>query len=224
MIFGFKIVTACSMTHSGIQLLLEIAYGLVTMLNDSRFRGSYYHINRYSIQNASDMNTAICDPRNSTNREGRFCGRCKKNYGLAAYSYHYASCIPCTDYGYKNWLRYFAVALLPLTLFYFLLVTFKINVNSSHLNGLVFIFQCVSSPVQLYVVDGWFASNKELHFTFVLIQIALSLFGIVNLDFFRTLYPYFCLHPDLNILHIASLDFIVAVYPFVLIALTYLLG
>ena len=36
-------------------------------------------------------------------------------------------------------------------------------------------------------------------------------------------YPYFCLHPDLNILHVISLDFAVALYPFVLILLTYLL-
>lgn len=37
------------------------------------------------------------------------------------------------------------------------------------------------------------------------------------------IYPYFCLHPKFNMLHIVSLDFIVALYPFFLIFLTYIL-
>ncbi len=66
----------------------------------------------YSIKNASLFNNDVCNKYKNTNREGRFCGRCKEGYGLAAYSYHYTTCIPCTDYGYENWIKYFTVALL----------------------------------------------------------------------------------------------------------------
>lgn len=189
---------------------------------------SFRSITRYSVQNGSRFNNDMCSKVMNlidTHREGRFCGRCKKDYGLAAYSYHYTSCIPCKHYNYKNWLRYFAIALLPLTVFYFVVVLLKINVFSSKLCGSVFVLQCAMSPVQLRVFDGWIygAERSTLSIGFKLLNLLMSILGIVNLDFFRTVYPYVCLHPKLNILHVVSLDFIVALYPFFLIFLTYLL-
>ncbi len=82
----------------------------------------YQSLTRYSVQNGSLFNEDMCSSLIAvdTHREGRFCGRCKKDYGLAVYSYHYTSCTPCKDYSYKNWLRYFAVSLLPLTALYFI--------------------------------------------------------------------------------------------------------
>ena len=44
-----------------------------------------------------------------------------------------------------------------------------------------------------------------------------------NLDFLRDIFPYFCLHPKLNILAVISLDYIIAIYPFLLILLAYIL-
>ena len=110
----------------------------------------FYSVEHYSVENASLFNEAICSNVTTlinTNREGRFCGRCKSEFGLAVYSYHYTACIKCTDYSYKNWIKYFAVALLPLTLFIFLVIILKINVPSSHLNGTIFMMQCLTSPV-----------------------------------------------------------------------------
>ena len=186
---------------------------------------NWYPLERYAVENASLFNEAACGQlptRIISNREGRFCGRCKEGYGLAVYSYHYTSCIPCTDYGLKNWLLYFTVALLPLTVFYFLVVIFKFNLASSRLNGIIFVLQCILSSVQMRVLEGFFfaESNKHILIGF---KIIMSIVGFVNLDFFRTVYPYFCLHPKLNILHVVSLDYIVALYPFLLIFLTYVL-
>lgn len=53
-------------------------------------------------------------------------------------------------------------------------------------------------------------------------KLGTSLFGFVNLEFFRSSYPHFCLHPKLNVLHVVSLDFVIAMYPFFLILLTYI--
>ena len=50
----------------------------------------------------------------------------------------------------------------------------------------------------------------------------LSLFSVWNLDFFRSLYSPFCLHPKLSALHVFMLDYAVALYPLILILLTYL--
>lgn len=196
------------------------------------YNGYSKNITRYSVQNGSLFNRDMCSSWLSginSNREGRFCGHCKKVYGLAVYSYHYTECIPCKDYGVMSWLRYFAISLLPLTIFYFVVVLLKINVSSSRLSGSVFIVQCWLSPMQLRLLNGWLAYNSaegEVRLNSValsLFHVFVSVMGMANLDFFRSLYPSFCLHPKLNILHVTSLDFIVALYPFVLILLTHLL-
>ncbi len=138
----FNTAFACIMIKKKTQRLMNIACQ----------HASRYLSRRYSV---SDVNSSTCSDNSThdidTNHEGHFCGRCKEGYGLAAciYSYHYTTCIPCRDYGYKNWIKYFVIALLPLTLFYFLVVILRINVTSSHFNGIVFSLQCLMSPPQL---------------------------------------------------------------------------
>ena len=185
---------------------------------------NYYKTERVSKENGSQLNEKVCGisfAHVDMHREGRFCGRCKEGYGLAVYSYHYKSCIPCSDSSYKNWLLYFTVALLPLTVFYFLVVILKLNVTSSRFNGIVFILQCVSSSMQLRMLDAWVYGTPSIFR--ILFQIVSVFMGMINLDFFRTIYPYFCLHPKLSILHVVVLDYVVALYPFLLILVTYIL-
>ena len=169
------------------------------------------------ITSSRDLNNNICGKYGSLNRIGRFCGQCNDSYGLAAYSYQLFSCIPCEDYGYKNWIKYFAMALLPLTVFYIVAVLVSLNVTSSSLSGVVLVIQCITSPIQMDIL----ASNTYVKGGLTLIKIIVSIVCMVNLDFFRMVYSPFCLHPKANILEILSLDYIVAVYPFLLIFMTY---
>ena len=174
---------------------------------------TYYFM--VSIPNAASINLAMCTlvRAGSQHREGRFCGRCVAGHGLAVYSYHYITCIPCANYGYKSWLRYFAVALLPLTVFYLLVVLLQVNVAASRFNGLVLIIQCICSPIQMRMVDSLASSHVGTTPPYLKgLNVFLSAIGIANLDFFRSAYPSFCLHPQFNILHVTSLDFVVALY------------
>ena len=57
----------------------------------------------------------------------------------------------------------------------------------------------------------------------VIAHTVFSLYGIWNLDFIRTFYDPFCLHPDMSPLLVLALDYIVAAYPLVLIVITYTL-
>ena len=183
---------------------------------------SCFSYRKLKITNTSYFNYDMCNGDYTTNRHGRFCGSCDKDYGLAVYSYHYISCIPCRDTSYKNWLKYFAVALLPLTAFYILALVLKFNVTSSSLGGIVMIIQCATSPQLSEIID------TQIHLMYdgyvrTAIKIFLTISGMTNLDFFRFLYEPFCLHPSANSLHVLSLDYIVALYPFLLILITYML-
>ena len=159
----------------------------------------------------SDLNNEMCRP---FDRNGTMCGQCIEGHGLAVYSYN-LSCVECTDYEY-NWLKYIAVAYGPLTVFYFIIIIFRISANSGAMVVYVSISQMVSNTYfnQIYLEYTHYMIPTRL---FILFN------SIWNLDFFRSLYPPFCLHPHLSALQVLSLDYIVAVYPMILVLLTYLL-
>ena len=181
---------------------------------------SYYHIKRYSVANYSIFNARMC--HHGSARTGRFCGSCTEGHGLAVYSYHISSCIKC-KYEHTNWLKFFMVALLPLTVFYVIVVIFKMNFVSGEFGGSVFALQILMAPIQLQDADAWFHSRTALKGGIKMVKISFSIFGVVNLDFFRDIYSLFCIGPTFTILHVLSLDYIVALYPYFLMILTYVL-
>ena len=181
---------------------------------------SYYHLKHYSVANYSIFNARMCQHESA--RTGRFCGSCTEGHGLAVYSYHISSCIKC-KYEHTNWLKFFMVALLPLTVFYVIVVIFKMNFVSGEFSGSVFALQIFLSPIQLRQLDSWFHSTSILRSAINMGRIFLSIFGVVNLDIFRDIYPLFCISPNFTILHVLSLDFIAALYPYFLMVFTYVL-
>ena len=160
------------------------------------------------------LNDMTCGP---FNRNGTMCGRCIEGYGLPVYSYN-LSCVECTDYKY-NWLKYIAVAYGPLTVFYFIIIIFRISATSGYMLGYVTVCQMLTirglATMLFNFTTGSFTHN-------IFTKYALALVSIWNLDFFRSLYPPFCLHPHISSLQIMVLDYAVAVYLMVLIFITYL--
>ena len=187
---------------------------------------SYFKVNRYSITNYTLFNKRMCNyyKDNATtvvsNRTGRFCGQCLSGHGFAVYSYHLSSCIPC-HYSRMNWVKYFSIALLPLTGFYCLVAMLGINLAAGKMNGLIFSVQIVMAPLNLILMDAWY--HAESIQASVVFKFIIALFGLVNLDFFRDVYPKFCISPHFNVVHVLALDYLVALYPFLLIMLTYVL-
>ena len=137
----------------------------------------FFHINTTSVSNDKMCNSEY----GNYNREGRFCGQCKEGYGLAVYSYHYIDCIPCKDYGYMSWIKYFTVALLPLTVFYIFAILLKFNVTSSRFNGTLMIVQCVTSPIHLRLIDVIF-KNKQYRQQVMVVKLARILTTICGID------------------------------------------
>ena len=143
---------------------------------------------------------------------GLMCTSCEEGYAYPVYSYS-IGCVKCTDYKY-NWLKYIAVAFLPLTVFYILVVMFRITATSGAMNGYVLICQLMTVPSSTIVLSRVGRPVVTgIYFTFL---------GIWNLDFFRGLYAPFCLQPKLTALQTLMLDYVVAVYPLLLVILTYI--
>ena len=183
-------------------------------------------INFYNYQvivksnNWSEFNENACSGLHM-NRTGQMCGSCVKGYALPVYSYSLA-CVECSDYKY-NWIKYIAVAYLPLTLFFVIVITFRISAASGAMNGFILTSQIVNSPalVRFYVSHVYKYRNV---FDIVALKVVATFLGIWNLDFFRMVHIYtpFCLHPNMSSIQTRALDYAVAVYPLVLVVITYI--
>ena len=181
-------------------------------------RHDYNGINKYQIivksRNWTEFNDNECSSLQMY-RTGQMCGSCVKGFAPPVYSYSLA-CVNCTDYKY-NWIKYIAVAYLPLTVFFVIVITFRISAVSGATNGFILTSQIIASlPVMEYYLESYYYSQK------VSLKICATFYGIWNLDFFRALYTPFCLHPNMTAIQTRALDYAIAVYPLVLVVITYI--
>ena len=179
-------------------------------------------INMYKYQvivksnNWSKFNKDACSGLDM-NRTGQMCGSCVKGYAPPVYSYSLA-CVECSKYKY-NWIKYIAVAYLPLTLFFVIVITFRISAASGAMNGFILTSQIIISPA---LVRFYVSHARKNKFAIVVLKVVATFLGIWNLDFFRMIYTPFCLHPNMSTIQSRALDYTIAVYPLVLVVITYI--
>ena len=156
------------------------------------------------------------------NRKGQLCGECAENYTLPGYSY-YLGCVKCNNY--KNgWIKFIVAAFLPLTIFYIIVIIFRISVTSSTLNAFVMVSQIAASPPTIRNFYSHNLVSDHYHdFSQFILKLVIAIGTIWNLDFFRSWYGYICIHPDLNYQQILLLEYAIAIYPLFLILLTFIL-
>ena len=187
------------------EALVGICYSTCWISNETHYQ--------LATSRKQDLNNKTCEP---FNRKGFLCSECLEGYGLPVYSYN-LSCVECSESDRKhNWVKYIAVAYLPLTLFCFAVIIFRVPVTSGWLIGYVALSQILT--IRGFVL--WYLQHWQKFKIFI--NILLTMTSVWNLDFFRSLYPPFCLHPHFSALHIFVLDYLVALYPLMLIFLTYL--
>ena len=176
-------------------------------LTDSNILTQYHEINMVK------KNEFICG---DFNRIGTLCGECKDGYYPLVNSFD-MHCVQCPN-GKANWWKFALAAFLPLTIFYFIILFFKVNLSSSRLQGFVFFSQCISIPAATRVLLVNTMNYPKYQTT---LRYILGLYGLWNLDFFRSLKLQICLGTDT--LQTLALDIVVGIYPLLLMVLTYLL-
>ena len=167
--------------------------------------------------NVSELN--ICCEH--LHRIGELCGECEDNYTLPVYSY-YLGCVKCEDYKY-GWVKFIAAAFLPLTLFYFIVIVFRISATSPTLNGYILVSQIVATPTMMHLVYTFKTHKMGSKVAQEAFKVVIAVYAIWNLDFFRSFYKHLCLYPNITYQQVLILDYAVAVYPLLLILITYIL-
>ena len=161
--------------------------------------------------NVSELNAKMCGRRN---RDSRFCSKCKNGSSPLVYTYD-LQCIECNSCKF-NWLKFIAIAFIPLTIFYFIVILFRINATNPYLYGFITLNQALAAPTNLFASLSSINGKSGL-----IIRILAIPYTIWNLDFFRSLPLNICL--DLTTLQTLALDYAIAVYPLVLLVITYIL-
>ena len=101
----------------------------------------------YSLpNNTNDLNSHSCG---RLNRDSTLCGKCLPGYSPLLYSYE-MKCMNCTGENMTyNWIKYIAVAYIPLTFFFFCVVGFKFSGTSPWMKAFISLCQGVASPIVL---------------------------------------------------------------------------
>ena len=147
-------------------------------------------------------------------RRGRLCGKCQPDHYIPVYSYTF-ECMRCSSV--NNWAKYISVAFIPLTVFYILVLLFQLSANAPSLIGFVLFAQYVSNPANSRIfLQSFINSNSTVNV--YIAKAFFTMYGIWNLDFFRTVLPPICL--KVTTLQALALDYSIAVYPLVLIVIT----
>ena len=194
--------------NSGVTDVGKCFYNCFNNVTNNTMRYNFYH---ELPRNVSLLNR----PCTYFNRDGTLCGHCHGNSSPLAYSFD-LTCVDC-PYTVNNWLKFIAIAFIPLTFFYFTIVLFRINLVSPPFQGFVLYCQSVTIPALARIL--LMACNDGP--SSVALKIIGSFYGIWNLDFLRFLDLGICLRTSL--LLTLSLDMIVAMYPMLLMVISYFL-
>jgi hypothetical protein len=117
--------------------------------------------------------------------------------------------------GEYNWLKYVAIAYIPLTIFFFTVVFLRIDATEPYLYGFITFNQGLASPSNLRAV--FMTVNGKIALALRIVTIP---YAVWNLDFFRSLSLNICL--DFTTLQTLALDYAIAIYPLLLVLITYI--
>ena len=165
------------------------------------------------VKNVSELNDYMCVPMN---RKGRLCSECIDGFGPSVISLG-LECSRCAGAWYGVPL-YLFLEFIPITVFFFVIFLFRVNITSAPMVAFVFFSQVI--------VATFLNNGAELKFenptAYYLILVMVTFYGFWNLDFFRFILPPFCVSPEIKQIHIFMLDYVSAFYPLCLICFTWI--
>ena len=104
-------------------------------------------IDQIYANDSRSLNNEVCG---QFKRDGQLCGDCIEGYGPPVYSYTF-QCVEWDRSNFKyNLLKYIAVAFIPLTGFYLIVIVLKVRATASYMVAYVLTCQLLSASYQAY--------------------------------------------------------------------------
>ena len=168
--------------------------------------------------NPTQLNAAICGPYS---REGLFCGHCSEGFGPSPFPSKY--CVNCSDMKSASAISlYLFLELFPITILFFVVVIFHLNVTSGPILG--YIIYCHAHVITLRNNSFMYGSiiSSLPSFLALTFRCSLVLSGIWTLEFFQFIVSPFCISDKMTDIHVHMLKLGTALYPQFLVLLTYI--
>ena len=168
--------------------------------------------------NISQLNGYMCGPMN---RKGLLCKDCIDGFGPSATSFGY-ECSNCTDAWY-NVPLYLLLELVPVTVFYLIILVFPIPITSAPMTCFIMYNQFIMFEMvvdQQPPIGNLVITQLENNQFFLKIVTFIS--GIWNLDLLSYIVPQICISKNFHLIHIALLGYTSLFYQVLLISVTWI--
>ena len=109
------------------------------------------------------------------------------------------------------------IKIIPITVFYLVILIFRINLTSSPMTCFIFYSHLVMNAI---IIDRGHPVDQIVYQPNNFRTVLIAFYGMWNLDFFKYILPPFCLSSHLKQTHIALFGYILVVYPLCLIIIT----
>ena len=151
------------------------------------------------------------------NRRGTQCSQCIDGYGPALFSDN----IICTDCSKHRhlWVLILLFLLIMVALMCLAFIILKVNGSGSPFN---IIIVCGQLIVLGFRLCGNMRNKTFCFFGKKFTNMALSLLGFLNLDFFHAILPPLCISTSLKAINILLSDYLIAIFPLTITFLIYL--
>ena len=179
----------------------------------------------YSLlpENPDDLNEIQCQ---QYKRKGLLCGECTEDHGPSIYSFKYT--LKCSKCSHMSPVAasavYLVLELVPVTIFFFLIMTFRINIMSGPLLGYIIFCQVHMRATQTYLSVQYSILSYLGQPAQFFLHLASFLSGIWSLDLFKpntAIIPPFCISEKISDIDALLFDYIIVVYIIVLSLVTY---
>ena len=169
--------------------------------------------------NVSELNDYMCG---HMNRKGVVCSECIDGFGPTVTSFGY-KCTNCSK-AWSGVALYILVEFVPITIFYVLVLTFRINMTSAPMTCFILYSQLMvylifKDPVTINMLT---TQSHYSSIAYLVIIIVGTFYGIWNLDLLKYVVPPLCINHKLSIIHIEFLNGISTLYPLFLVILTWI--
>ena len=153
------------------------------------------------------------------NRTGDFCAKCIAGHAPSINSL-FPTCVKCTKKESKyRWIIYIGLEVVPVTIFFLVIMWFHISVTRGAVNSFVLFAQLVTTT---FDITG--DMDILLPKTFMKLQESYKvLYNFWNLNFFFSVINSVCLSPKLDSITVLSLHYLLAFYSLALIFVFYCL-
>ena len=230
--YGFKGAIKCTQENGTVYTRFDVCISWDNHSSDTLASFCRYKRSRASVtdrvftqlpQDPSRLSYDQCDLQN---REGLFCGRCKEGFAPSLHTFS-GVCVNCSHclQNPSVFLLFLVSEILPLTMFYLIIMGLRVNLTSGPIIGYIIFCQSHINYIHLHP-NTWnfLLSQTWRQGAFWNQYVIFPLAGIWNLNFFSIFIHNICYSCDFDSLTVLLLQYLSVAYIFTLVFLSYLIS